>query len=123
MIREEITMLSPGAVFLILLVIGIAAGLLFDRFAGPGWFSRQIAGQNRLARRRVDPRRAVRPPLRYAVVELALLEHGVDQPDAGADQNSEEDQQRDIGDTAIAVALDVLVFALRRFGLVHRSPA
>jgi uncharacterized membrane protein YeaQ/YmgE (transglycosylase-associated protein family) len=49
MIREEITtMLSPGAVFLILLVIGIAAGLLFDRFAGPGWFSRQIAGQNRL---------------------------------------------------------------------------
>ena len=41
-------MLSPGAVFLILLVIGIAAGLLFDRFAGPGWFSRQIAGQNRL---------------------------------------------------------------------------
>jgi uncharacterized membrane protein YeaQ/YmgE (transglycosylase-associated protein family) len=49
MIREEITtMLSPGAVFLILLVIGIAAGLLFDRFAGPGWISRQIAGQNRL---------------------------------------------------------------------------
>ena len=41
-------MLSPGAVLLILLVIGIAAGLLFDRFAGPGWFSRQIAGQNRL---------------------------------------------------------------------------
>ena len=41
-------MLSPGAVLLILLVIGIAAGLLFDRFAGPGWFSRQIGGQNRL---------------------------------------------------------------------------
>jgi len=41
-------MLSPAAVFLILLIIGIAAGLLFDRFAGPGWFSRQIAGQNRL---------------------------------------------------------------------------
>jgi uncharacterized membrane protein YeaQ/YmgE (transglycosylase-associated protein family) len=41
-------MLSPGAVFLIVLVIGIAAGLLFDRFAGPGWFSRQIAGKNRL---------------------------------------------------------------------------
>jgi uncharacterized membrane protein YeaQ/YmgE (transglycosylase-associated protein family) len=41
-------MLSPGAVLLILLVIGILAGLLFDRFAGPGWFSRQIAGRNRL---------------------------------------------------------------------------
>jgi uncharacterized membrane protein YeaQ/YmgE (transglycosylase-associated protein family) len=41
-------MLTPGAVFLILLVIGILAGLLFDRFAGPGWFSRQIAGRNRL---------------------------------------------------------------------------
>lgn len=41
-------MLSPGVVLLILLVIGILAGLLFDRFAGPGWFSRQIAGKNRL---------------------------------------------------------------------------
>ena len=41
-------MLSPAAVFLILLVIGIAAGLLFDRFAGPSWLSRQIAGQNRM---------------------------------------------------------------------------
>jgi uncharacterized membrane protein YeaQ/YmgE (transglycosylase-associated protein family) len=41
-------MLSPGVVFLILLIIGIAAGLLFDRFAGPGWLSRQMAGQNRL---------------------------------------------------------------------------
>ena len=42
-------MLSPGgAVFLILLIIGIAAGLLFDRFAGPGWLSRHVTGQNRL---------------------------------------------------------------------------
>jgi uncharacterized membrane protein YeaQ/YmgE (transglycosylase-associated protein family) len=41
-------MLSPGAVFLILLIIGIAAGLLFDHFAGPGWISRQVAGKNRL---------------------------------------------------------------------------
>jgi hypothetical protein len=40
-------MLSPAIVFLLLIVIGIAAGLLFDRFAGPGWLSRQIAGQNR----------------------------------------------------------------------------
>jgi uncharacterized membrane protein YeaQ/YmgE (transglycosylase-associated protein family) len=44
----EITMLSPALVFLLLLVIGVAAGLLFDRFAGPGWLSRQIAGQNRM---------------------------------------------------------------------------
>jgi uncharacterized membrane protein YeaQ/YmgE (transglycosylase-associated protein family) len=42
------TMLSPGVVLLILLVIGILAGLLFDRFAGLGWFSRQITGKNRL---------------------------------------------------------------------------
>ena len=41
-------MLSPAAVFLILLIIGIAAGLLFDRFAGPGWLSRQIGGKNRI---------------------------------------------------------------------------
>jgi len=40
-------MLGPGAVFLLLLIIGIAAGLLFDRFASPGWLSRQIAGGNR----------------------------------------------------------------------------
>jgi uncharacterized membrane protein YeaQ/YmgE (transglycosylase-associated protein family) len=41
-------MLGPGVTFLILLIIGIAAGLLFDRFAGPGWFSRQIAGGTRM---------------------------------------------------------------------------
>jgi hypothetical protein len=40
-------MLSPAAVLVLLLIIGIAAGVLFDRFAGPGWLSRQIAGQNR----------------------------------------------------------------------------
>jgi uncharacterized membrane protein YeaQ/YmgE (transglycosylase-associated protein family) len=41
-------MLGPGGTFLILLIIGIAAGLLFDRFAGPGWLSRQIAGGTRM---------------------------------------------------------------------------
>jgi uncharacterized membrane protein YeaQ/YmgE (transglycosylase-associated protein family) len=46
--RGDTTMLSPGAVFLLLLIIGIAAGLLFDRVAGAGWLSRQIAGPNRL---------------------------------------------------------------------------
>jgi CBS-domain-containing membrane protein len=35
--------LSPTVTFLIVLVIGIAAGL-FDRLAGPNWFKLQIAG-------------------------------------------------------------------------------
>jgi len=39
--------MTPAVIFLILLAIGIAAGLLFDRFAGPGWLSRQIAGSTR----------------------------------------------------------------------------
>ena len=39
--------MTPAALFLILIVIGIVAGLLFDRFAGPGWLSRQVAGKNR----------------------------------------------------------------------------
>ena len=41
-------MLNPGVIFLLLLVIGIAAGLAFDRFAGPGWLTRQFAGPNRM---------------------------------------------------------------------------
>ena len=36
--------LSPPVTFLIVLVIGAFAGLIFDRFAGPGWLKRQIAG-------------------------------------------------------------------------------
>lgn len=39
--------MTPALVLLILIVIGIVVGLLFDRFAGPGWLSRQIAGANR----------------------------------------------------------------------------
>jgi uncharacterized membrane protein YeaQ/YmgE (transglycosylase-associated protein family) len=46
--RETLTMLDPTATFVLVLVIGIAAGLAFDRFAGPGWLSRQIAGKNRM---------------------------------------------------------------------------
>jgi hypothetical protein len=46
--QETTTMLSPAVLFLLLLVIGIVAGLAFDRFAGPGWLSRQVAGGNRL---------------------------------------------------------------------------
>jgi uncharacterized membrane protein YeaQ/YmgE (transglycosylase-associated protein family) len=36
--------LSPTATSLIVLAIGILAGLIFDRFAGPNWFKRQIVG-------------------------------------------------------------------------------
>ena len=35
---------EPALVFLIVLVIGIAAGLIFDRFAGKSWLARQFAG-------------------------------------------------------------------------------
>jgi hypothetical protein len=51
-------MLNPGVIFLLLLVIGIAAGLLFDRFAGPGWLSRQVAGPNRLMGSSASPARS-----------------------------------------------------------------
>jgi uncharacterized membrane protein YeaQ/YmgE (transglycosylase-associated protein family) len=36
--------LNPTVTFLIVLVIGVLAGLIFDRVAGPNWFKRQIAG-------------------------------------------------------------------------------
>jgi uncharacterized membrane protein YeaQ/YmgE (transglycosylase-associated protein family) len=36
--------LNPMITFLIVLVIGVLAGMIFDRFAGPNWFKRQIAG-------------------------------------------------------------------------------
>ena len=36
--------LSPTVTFLIVLAIGILGGLIFDRFAGPNWFKRQISG-------------------------------------------------------------------------------
>jgi uncharacterized membrane protein YeaQ/YmgE (transglycosylase-associated protein family) len=43
--QENSTMtLTPAVTFLIVLVIGVVAGLLVDRFAGPSWFKRQIAG-------------------------------------------------------------------------------
>ena len=32
---------------LIVLLIGIVAGLIFDRLAGPGWLTRQVAGSRR----------------------------------------------------------------------------
>jgi len=36
--------LDPAVTFAIVLAIGILAGLLFNRFAGPGWLKRQISG-------------------------------------------------------------------------------
>ena len=38
---------DPTVTFLLVLLIGIVIGLLFDRFAGPGWLSRQFAGARR----------------------------------------------------------------------------
>jgi len=32
----------------IVAVIGIVVGLAFDKVAGPGWLTRQIAGENRM---------------------------------------------------------------------------
>ena len=37
-------MLDPAFTFLLVVVIGIVAGILFDRFAGPGWLARQFTG-------------------------------------------------------------------------------
>ena len=38
---------DAGMTFFIVLVIGIAAGFLFDRFAGPSWLARQFSGSTR----------------------------------------------------------------------------
>jgi uncharacterized membrane protein YeaQ/YmgE (transglycosylase-associated protein family) len=38
---------DPVVMFLLILSIGIIAGLLFDRLAGPSWLARQFSGSNR----------------------------------------------------------------------------
>jgi uncharacterized membrane protein YeaQ/YmgE (transglycosylase-associated protein family) len=38
---------DPAATFLLVLVIGIVAGILFDRLAGPSWLARQFSGSTR----------------------------------------------------------------------------
>jgi uncharacterized membrane protein YeaQ/YmgE (transglycosylase-associated protein family) len=38
---------DPAVTFLLVLVIGIGAGLLFDRLAGPSWLARQFSGSTR----------------------------------------------------------------------------
>ena len=38
---------DPVVTFLLVLVIGIVAGILFDRLAGPSWLARQFSGSTR----------------------------------------------------------------------------
>ena len=38
---------DPVITFLLVLVIGICAGFLFDRLAGPSWLARQFSGSTR----------------------------------------------------------------------------
>jgi uncharacterized membrane protein YeaQ/YmgE (transglycosylase-associated protein family) len=38
---------DPVVTLLLILVIGIVAGILFDRLAGPSWLSRQFSGSTR----------------------------------------------------------------------------
>ena len=38
---------DPIVTFLLVLVIGIAAGILFDRLAKPSWLARQFSGSTR----------------------------------------------------------------------------
>ena len=40
-------MRDPAITFLVVLAIGIAAGVLFDRLAGPSWLARQFSGSSR----------------------------------------------------------------------------
>jgi uncharacterized membrane protein YeaQ/YmgE (transglycosylase-associated protein family) len=39
--------MDPIVSLLLIIVIGIVAGVVYDRYAGPGWLTRQIAGQRR----------------------------------------------------------------------------
>jgi uncharacterized membrane protein YeaQ/YmgE (transglycosylase-associated protein family) len=38
---------DPVITFLLVLVIGVGAGVLFDRLAGPSWLARQFSGSTR----------------------------------------------------------------------------
>ncbi len=38
---------DPVVTFLLVLVIGIVAGILLDRLAGPSWLARQFSGSTR----------------------------------------------------------------------------
>ena len=38
---------DPVVTFILILIIGIVAGILFDRLAGPSWLARQFSGSAR----------------------------------------------------------------------------
>ena len=38
---------DPAVSFLLVLAIGVVAGVLFDRLAGPSWLARQFSGSTR----------------------------------------------------------------------------
>ena len=38
---------DPVVTFFLVVVIGVVAGILFDRLAGPSWLARQFAGSTR----------------------------------------------------------------------------
>jgi uncharacterized membrane protein YeaQ/YmgE (transglycosylase-associated protein family) len=38
---------DPAVLFVLILAIGIVAGILFDRLAGPSWLARQFSGSTR----------------------------------------------------------------------------
>jgi uncharacterized membrane protein YeaQ/YmgE (transglycosylase-associated protein family) len=40
-------MRDPAVTLVIILIIGIVAGIIFDRVAGPSWLTRQFAGSTR----------------------------------------------------------------------------
>ena len=39
--------MTPALTLLIILAIGLVAGIIYDRLAGPGWLTRQFAGSAR----------------------------------------------------------------------------
>src|ERR1700731_1538144 len=44
---QSMRVTDPIVTFVLILVIGIVAGILFDRLAGPSWLARQFAGSTR----------------------------------------------------------------------------
>jgi hypothetical protein len=53
---------DPVVTFVLILVVGIVAGILFDRLAGPSWLARQFAGSTRETAKSISflPRRLLR---------------------------------------------------------------
>jgi uncharacterized membrane protein YeaQ/YmgE (transglycosylase-associated protein family) len=39
---------DPAVTFFLVLVVGVIAGILFDRLAGPSWLARQLTGSTRV---------------------------------------------------------------------------